>query len=70
MSPQLKAALRSFATSFLTALLVLIPVDAVVDGDLSWLQGALLAAGTAALRTVLSALDPNMPLFGLTRKAE
>jgi hypothetical protein len=70
MSPQLKAALRSFATTFLATLLTLIPVASVVEGDFTWATAALISALTAAVRTTISALDPGQPLFGLTSKSE
>ena len=65
MSPQIKSAIRSFLTTFLGALLTLIPVSAIVEGDFTWVTAALVSAATAALRTCLAALDPSMPLFGV-----
>ncbi len=65
MTPQLKAAIRSFLTTFIGALLALVPVAAVVEGDFTWVTAALVSALTAALRTVLAALDPGQPLYGV-----
>ena len=65
MSEQLKAAVRSFATTFLAVFLGLIPVAAVADGDLSWASSALVSALVAGLRTVIAALDPGQPLYGV-----
>jgi heme/copper-type cytochrome/quinol oxidase subunit 4 len=65
MSDSTKAALRSFLTTFLSVLLALVPVAAVVEGDFTWVTAALVSAATAALRTVLAALDPGMALYGV-----
>ena len=65
MTPQMKSAIRSFLTTFLSVLLTLIPVAAVVEGDFTWATAALVSALTAALRTLLAALDPGQPLYGL-----
>ena len=65
MTPQLKAALRSFLTTFLSVLITLIPVTSVVEGQFEWVGPALLAAGLAAVRTLLAALDPGQPLYGV-----
>lgn len=65
MTPQAKAMLRSFLTTFLTTILTLIPVTSIVEGQFEWVGPALLAAGLAAIRTVVASLDPGMPLFGL-----
>jgi heme/copper-type cytochrome/quinol oxidase subunit 4 len=67
MTEQHKAMLRSFLTTFLSTLLTLIPVTSIVEGQFEWVGPALLAAGLAAVRTVVAALDPGMPLFGLTK---
>ena len=65
MTPQIKSAIRSFLTTFIGALLALVPVAAVVEGDFTWVTAALVSAATAALRTLLAALDPGQPLYGL-----
>jgi heme/copper-type cytochrome/quinol oxidase subunit 4 len=64
MSTQVKAAVRSFATTFISVFLTLIPVAAVVEGDFQWLGTAAVASLTAAVRTLLAALDPGQPLYG------
>ena len=68
MTASQKAALRSFATTFLSTLITLVPVTSVVSGEFEWVAPALLSAVTAALRTLVSALDPGQPLFGITRE--
>lgn len=70
MTPQAKAMVRSFLTTFLSTILTLIPVTSVVEGQFEWVGPALLAAGLAAVRTVVAALDPRMPLFGITHSSE
>lgn len=65
MSPQVKSAIRSFLTTFIGALLALVPVSAVVEGDFTWVTAAAVSALTAALRTLLAALDPGQPLYGV-----
>ena len=65
MTPQIKSAIRSFLTTFIGALLALVPVAAVVEGDFTWVTAALVSAATAALRTLLAALDPGQPLYGV-----
>ena len=68
MSEQAKAALRSFITTFIAVFLPLIPAAKVADGDFTWAaaagSAALAAAVTAALRTLLAAVDPGQPLYG------
>ena len=64
MTDQMKAAVRSFLTTFLATIITLIPVTSVVEGDFEWVGPALLAAGLAAVRTLLAALDPGMSLYG------
>lgn len=56
---------RSALTTFITTLLSLIPVAAIVDGDFTWAGAAITAAVIAAVRTTVAALDPNMPLYGV-----
>ncbi len=65
MTPQLKAAIRSFLTTFLATLITLVPVTSVVEGEFQWLGPALMSAGLAAVRTLLAALDPGMGLYGV-----
>ena len=65
MPDSTKAALRSFLTTFLSVLITLIPVTSVVEGQFEWVGPALLAAGLAAVRTLLAALDPGMALYGV-----
>ena len=65
MTPQMKAAIRSFLTTFIATLLTLIPVTSVVEGDFQWAGPALMSAGLAAVRTLLAALDPGMGLYGI-----
>lgn len=65
MSEQLKAAARSFVTTFVATFLAAVPVAAVSQGDFSWAVTAGVAALIAAVRTVLAALDPKQPLYGV-----
>ena len=57
--------LRSALTTFATVLIGLVPVSALLDGDISWAQSALAAAALAGLRTLFAALDPGQPLYGV-----
>ena len=56
---------RSALTTFITTLLSLIPVAAIVDGDFTWAVAAITAAVIAAVRTTVAALDPGQPLYGI-----
>lgn len=71
MSDQAKAALRSFITTFVAVFAPAIPAAKIADGDFTWVTAAaaaaLAAAVTAALRTLLAALDPGQPLYGKRR---
>ena len=64
MSPQVKAALRSALTTFLSSLLLAIPVASVSEGSFEWAAPVLLSAVLTALRTLVAALDPGMGLYG------
>ena len=66
MSAKWKAAARSFITTFVATFLAAVPVAAAVQGDFTWVEVAVASALVAGLRTVLAALDPAMPLFGLS----
>lgn len=57
--------LRSALTTFITTLLGLIPVAAIVDGDFTWAGAAITAAVISAVRTTVAALDPGQPLYGI-----
>ncbi len=57
--------IRSALTTFITTLLSLIPVAALVDGDFTWTGAAITAAVIAAVRTTVAALDPGQPLYGI-----
>ncbi len=57
--------LRSALTTFAATFIGLVPVTALVGGDVSWIQSAAVAAGLAALRTLLAAVDPGQPLYGV-----
>jgi hypothetical protein len=59
------AYIRSFLTTAAATFLSLIPVAAVLEGDFTWAGAAVTSAVVAALRTLLAALDPQMPLFGV-----
>lgn len=59
------AFVRSALTTFAATFIGLVPVTALVGGDVSWLQSAAVAAGLAALRTIIAALDPGQPLYGV-----
>lgn len=61
----MNAALRSALTTFLVTLISLVPVSALVGGDVSWAQSALVAAGLAALRTLVAAVDPGQTSYGI-----
>lgn len=61
-----QAAARSFVTTLVATFLAAVPVAAVSQGDFSWAVAAGVAALVASLRTVLAALDPGQPLFGVT----
>jgi len=58
-------AIRSAITTFLTTLLGLIPVAALVDGDFTWAGAAVTAAIISAVRTAVAALDPGNTSFGI-----
>lgn len=66
MSDQYKAALRSFATTFLTVFVAAVPLAAALEGDFTWAGAAASAALVSALRTLVAALDPGQPLYGKT----
>jgi len=68
MSDSLKAALRSFLTTFVAVFAASIPLAAALDGDFTWAGAAAASALVAALRTLVAALDPGQPLYGV-RKA-
>ena len=68
MSDSAKAALRSFATTFLAVFVAAVPLSAALEGDFTWAGAAASAALVAALRTLVAALDPGQPLYGV-RKA-
>ena len=72
MSDQLKAALRSFITTFVAVFVPAIPAAKIADGDFTWVAAAgaaaLAAAVSAALRTALAALDPGQPLYGRVKQ--
>jgi len=57
--------LRSALTTFLVTLLGLVPVTALLGGDISWLQSALSAAILATLRTLVAYIDPGNTSFGI-----
>jgi hypothetical protein len=59
------AYIRSFLTTLAATFLSLIPVAAVLDGDFTWAGAAITSAVVAGLRTLLAAIDPGMPLFGV-----
>jgi hypothetical protein len=59
------AAARSFATTFVSVFVASVPVAALLSGDWSWVQAAAASALIAALRTVIAALDPGQPLYGV-----
>jgi len=63
MSEKLIAAARSFGTSFVAAFVASIPVTGFAD--LAWVEAAAVGALFAAVRTVLAALDPGQPLYGI-----
>ena len=58
-------AIRSAITTFLTTLLGLIPVAAIVDGDFTWAGAAVTAAIISAVRTAVAFLDPGQTLYGI-----
>jgi hypothetical protein len=58
MNPILRSALVTFAASFIA----LIPITPLSD---DWFLPALFGAAIAGLRTLLSWLDPQNPLFGV-----
>ena len=64
MSDSYKAALRSFVTTFIAVFAASVPLSAALDGDFTWAGAAAAAAGVAALRTLVAALDPGQPLYG------
>lgn len=64
MSASIKAALRSFVTTFASVFIGSVPVAALLQNDWSWAQAAVASALVAALRTVIAALDPAQPLYG------
>jgi len=68
MSDRIKSMIRSFVTTFAATFLTFAAgyVTSVVQGDFSWATSAGVAAFVAALRTLIAALDPGMPLFGVT----
>lgn len=66
MTAQWKAAARSFFTTFIATFLASVPVAAAVQGDFTWIEVTAASALVSGLRTLLAALDPSMPLFGLT----
>lgn len=68
MNPRIKSMLRSFATTFAATFLTFAAgyITQVVQGDFSWATSAGVAALVAALRTLIAALDPGMPLFGVS----
>lgn len=57
--------LRSALTTFAVTLLSLIPIEALSGGDLTWVQSAVTAAALAAVRTLVVALNPMDPSYGL-----
>lgn len=57
--------IRSALTTFLSTLLTLVPVAAIVEGDFTWVAAAITAAVIAAVRTTVAALDPGQPLYGV-----
>lgn len=59
------AAVRSFLTTLAATFLSLIPVAAVLEGDFTWAGAAITSAVVAGLRTLLAALDPGQPLYGI-----
>lgn len=54
--------LRSFLITFAASFIALIPITPLSD---DWFLPALFGAGIASLRTLLSWLDPQNPLFGM-----
>ena len=67
MSEQAKAALRSFVTTFVAVFVAAVPLSAALEGDFTWAGAAASAAFVAALRTLVAALDPGMPLYGVRK---
>ena len=59
------AYVRSFLTTALATFLSLIPAAALTEGDFTWAAAAVTTAVVAGLRTIIAALDPSMPLFGV-----
>lgn len=63
----IKAALRSAVTTFVTTFVGLIPLATVISGghiDLTWVGSAAVAAGLAAIRTLIAWVDGGNTSFG------
>lgn len=56
---------RSFLTTFAVTFLSAVPIAALSALDFSWAPTAGLAAGVAAVRTAIAALDPGNSTFGI-----
>lgn len=56
--------IRSALTTFLVTLIGLVPISALVDGDVSWAQSAIAAAALATVRTLVAYIDPGNTAFG------
>ena len=62
---QVRRIARSFITTYLGALLAMVPLEALAAGQIDWLAQAALAALLAAVRTTLAAFDPGQTYYGL-----
>ena len=57
--------IRSAVTTFLTTLIGLVPLSALLNQDFSWVQSAVAAAVLATVRTVIAYIDPGNTAFGV-----
>lgn len=65
LTPAQRTMARSFFTTFLATFLATAPVASVAEGDFEWFLPTALSAFVAALRTVIAALDPGNPHYGV-----